>query len=269
MDAHSRTLRPGRAAWWAVAGALIAVGAVGAGLTLGAARALLLVAIVAGLVTLGCWQLRSGPEQPHPSGPDLTCGLLSGVTALAITGLVAMFGPSGFWLAVLVAAVGWWVLRRPGRTPTPPRTPTSHRQRPDSGHLVPPHGPAIEELPMAPQPTVGTLSRLSTPQLCWTWRVSYVRIQRSSYPGELDALAELRGGCLEELQRRDPAAFARWFPTARAASDPARFFSPSRTEVPRRPHTPPTRRPNPHRTPTDVPAPLPASDALRTHRDEP
>ena len=50
------------------------------------------------------------------------------------------------------------------------------------------------------------------------------RVQRSTWPGERDALAQLRRACLDELERRDPCAFARWLATARAAGDPGRFF---------------------------------------------
>lgn len=187
------------------------------------------------------------------------------ITAGAVGAGVMPGASQALLLVAVVATVGWWALRGRGRTSTPPRTPTAHRQPPSSGHLSPLHGPAMEELPMAPQPTVGKLRMLSTPQLCWTWRVSYVRIQRSSYPSELGELAELRSGCLEELQRRDPAAFARWFPTARAASDPARFFCPRPTDAPRLPTTPPSA----HRSstpPADSCTAERSADALGSHR---
>jgi hypothetical protein len=187
-------------------------------LALGTPRALLLVTIIGALVTLGRWQLSQGPERPHPSGPEFMCGVVSGTAALAVTGLVATLGPLGWLLIALVAASGWWVLRSPTGIPAPRRPPSDSEQPTAS------RGLAIESLPAPPWPPLASIATMSTPQLCWAWRVSYVRIQRSTYPGELEDVAQLRCACLEELHRRDPAGFARWFPTARAASDPTRFF---------------------------------------------
>lgn len=64
---------------------------------------------------------------------------------------------------------------------------------------------------------------LSTEQLCWAWRRSFVLLGRCATGDELARLADLRRDFLDELQRRDPAVFARWLPTARAAGNPARY----------------------------------------------
>jgi hypothetical protein len=58
------------------------------------------------------------------------------------------------------------------------------------------------------------------------WRTTYVRLHGSPTPSETDAVIRLRRECLDELEQRDSGAFGRWLPTARAASDPARFFCP-------------------------------------------
>jgi hypothetical protein len=68
------------------------------------------------------------------------------------------------------------------------------------------------------------VSSLSAAQLCWVWRTSYVRLLDTTDALETELLTRLRRHCLDQLQQRDPVAFHRWFPTARAASDPTRFF---------------------------------------------
>lgn len=159
------------------------------------------------------------------------------VAATACWGVVAWsrFG-SGVALSVLAPAVtvgaalgpGWVLARRAATPPSPPcaaglwprpagassRGPAAAPCRATESRLVSrPPGPPLTVLPS-----------LSTWQLCWAWRRSYVHLgSRVSAEGRAQ-LAELRRGLLDELQRRDPAAFARWFPTARAASDPARYF---------------------------------------------
>ena len=213
---HPTAPRAWRAAWWTIVTALTLVGAAGGWLALGTAGALGLVGLIAALVTLGCWQRRPEQARSHPSGPEIMWGLLGGMAGVAVIGLMAEFGPVGWCLAVLVAAVCWGMVRHPAGIPAPGRPRT-----PDGSCLTTPPGPPIERVPSAP---LQDAPALSTPQLCWAWRVSYVRLQRWPYTSALNNLAELRAGYLDELEHRDPAAFARWFPTARAASDPARFF---------------------------------------------
>jgi len=58
------------------------------------------------------------------------------------------------------------------------------------------------------------------------WQLTYPRLARAETATDTERLTDLRRGCLAELERRDPVAFGRWLPTARAASDPARFFCP-------------------------------------------
>lgn len=205
-----------------VAAALAMAGVAGGWLALGTGGALLLVGIIAALVTFGCWRLRPSPVQPGPTGAQIVHGLIAGIGVLAVTGLIAELGPAGWWLTVFVAAVGWGMPRRPARR----HADLARRRPPDRGRLVPTGGPALEMLPADPLPQPSKLPSVSTPRLCWAWRVSYVRIRRCTWPSELAQLAALRNAYLDELQHRDPAAFARWYPTARAASDPARFFCP-------------------------------------------
>jgi hypothetical protein len=117
-------------------------------------------------------------------------------------------GPVGLAGGAVLGAAGWPALRH--------RQPVTRPERPA--------GPALERLPAPPLPDASALHGLSTPKLCWTWRASYVCLIRSPWPSYMDNLTDLRRACLDELERRDPVAFAHWLPTARAAGDPARYF---------------------------------------------
>lgn len=130
---------------------------------------------------------------------------------------------------------GWLLM---GRTTTPPsssRPVGPERAGADRPGAVPP-GPTevrpVVRRPLPPLPPLSALPELSTEQLCWAWRRSYVHLGSCASADGLARLAKLRRGYLDELQRRDPAAFDRWLPTARAASDPARFFCRAHAERP-------------------------------------
>lgn len=236
-----------RGTWWAVTALLMALGVVGGCVLLGPVGALLLGGTAVGLTGLSGWRLRVPLGGGKRTVPPVVLGMLCGVTVLAVVGLTAELGALGLLLCLVVAAAGWPVLR-PGRRPARPRgaapagaTPGGASPSGATARLALPRPPAapapnngrkvfvfdvppMELLPQDCLPPLSGLSTLSTSQLCWAWRLSYVRVARTSWGSELDHLAELRRGYLDELQRRDPGAFGRWFPTARAASDPARFF---------------------------------------------
>ncbi len=73
-------------------------------------------------------------------------------------------------------------------------------------------------------PRESMLPSISTSQLCLAWQVSYTQLERSSRISDFEEIVRLRHHYLDELQRRDPSAFERWFPTASAAVDPTPFF---------------------------------------------
>jgi hypothetical protein len=56
------------------------------------------------------------------------------------------------------------------------------------------------------------------------WRDTYRRLARCGSAAEREHLADLRRACLDELERRDPPAWARWTAAPCAAEDPAPFF---------------------------------------------
>lgn len=138
---------------------------------------------------------------------------LAGVTALA-----------GGVVAVLVGAAAvatWLVVRavrsstRPGRAPAAPSWPVADVLRLP---VPPPEEPAARA-------DGGTeLSALSTPALGREWMRTSAALRARLSPVERQALVRRREETLDELERRDPAGFARWLAEGTAlGSDPAAY----------------------------------------------
>ena len=207
-----------RALWWSTTAPLALLGVAGAYLGIGSTNALVLLAIGAGLTGVAGWVWQtSGPRK-------------------GLTGTVA---PPQCGRRC-----------RPGRRDGPRRSTRRRRRRPrgmpclhrvlavrtssERGGAADPGacrtagatGHAGSGDPAAgPASAVSAVSSLDTPALCWIWRASFSRLSRSDSSTSREHLAGLRMACLEELEQRDPGAFHRWLPTARAASDPfLRFF---------------------------------------------
>ena len=216
----------GRGLWWAVAGVLGLAGVAGGYLLMGTGDAALLAVLTALVATSIGWMLRSVNPRPRQVPPLPLVGLAGGVAGLAVVGLVLELDTPGLLIAAAVAAAGWPLFRHPH---------APHRDDVVAGRPAPVVvGPVLEQVPPDPLPVLASLCTLSTPELCRTWRLTYARLGRASSPAETEHLAELRRSCLVQLEQRDPVAFRRWFPSARAASDPARFFC--------RQPSPPTRK---------------------------
>jgi hypothetical protein len=232
--------------WWSIAtpAALAGVAAACLSLRLGA---LLLGGVVAGLTAFFGWQLSTMADEQQPAprsvaGNLLALSALGGVTVLAGAGLVLALGGPGCLVAVVIAAGGWPLLRRarrgtvrrtgradPGAAgPAPKPVAPSGRRGPSTAPTppTPPTPPTAETSPADGLPGPSSPESLSTAQLCWAWRLSYLQVRRATCGAELERLAQLRRGYLEELERRDHQAFASWLPTARAAGDPGRIFCP-------------------------------------------
>jgi len=157
---------------------------------------------------------------PHRS-PRRIAGVTAVLTYLTVpvlAGTAALLGAAAAStvavLAVLLAAATLWA-RRNKHHPAPfIADPAPQRPAPDGEHR-PPTAAGV-----APD----ALSALSTPQLCLTWRSSYLRLHRATSCPAAAELVLLRQRVLDELERRDPAGFDRWLSTgARAASDPSRY----------------------------------------------
>ena len=210
-----------RVTWCTVASLICAAGVAGGCVFLGSFAALCLAG-AGGLLGAATAVPEAGAPGPGGSSPErgrraAVAGLLGAVLPLAVIGLLALVGAPALLLCLLVAAGGvplWPLPARPGAL----RLPGSRVSRSPAGP------PGVETIPPDALPPATALPGLSTAELCRVWQLSYVRVQRSTWPGERDHLAQLRRACLDELERRDPRAFARWLATARAAGDPARYF---------------------------------------------
>jgi hypothetical protein len=147
-----------------------------------------------------------------------TVGLL-----LVLAGVAAL--TSGF-LALLTGAVGLaaWLALRAARS-------TAGSTRPAAAPPGPASGVEVLLLPVTP-PEVGTTSRdgtssvsgLSTPALGREWIRTTAALESRLVSADRAALVRRREETLDELERRDPAGFARWLaegPTP--GSDPAAY----------------------------------------------
>ena len=133
-----------------------------------------------------------------------------------LIGLGTLLGPvSGIDALLLLAApFAWlWLRRRYGCPPA--REPWA--------------AGCPEIVPAAEAPLPMRFEALSTPELCLTWRRSYLALlDVTSYPARC-TIVRMRECLLDELERRDRDGFIRWLDSgARAGSDPGRYLSSDR-----------------------------------------
>jgi hypothetical protein len=218
-----------RSIWYPIALVLAVPGVVACCVVWGTSVELIPIWLFAGLAVAGGWALAAQPRAVTLRMPPFVVGFLCGVAVLTIVGLGTLFGPVGVLVALLVSVAGWPAL--PRRLPPPDWRPAGGwtfrggaPERHEGGTRSPvATAPVVEPV----LPPLSALTSMSTPEVCWGWRTTYALLQQSAWaeePTKREKLAQLRAGYLDELQRRDPAAFDRWFPSARAASDPGRFF---------------------------------------------
>lgn len=146
---------------------------------------------------------------------------LAGLVVLSICGYAAAVGLATLLLLGVIVAT----------------SPVAVRQLwPVGGAAVtkPPTGPRAEAAPDPLLPVVHdvaavarNLRDLTDDELCLAWRRSFVQLQNIPSAGQRIAMADVRRAYLDELERRQPAAFAAWIESGpRAAGDPAKFFTP-------------------------------------------
>lgn len=132
---------------------------------------------------------------------------------LVVTGLALVAGPAtGIIIAAMLLTAPlpwlWRATRTGGRT-----APAEH------------HEEQSDTLPTA----AVALGDLTTPALCATWQRSYFAMLDVPPCPARYATVRMRERLLDELERRDPAGFARWLQTgARAGSDPGRYLASDR-----------------------------------------
>ena len=212
------TLRAvGRTVWWSIAPPAGAVGIAASYVVMGTENATLLAGLTGFLGACTGWALATEVPDPPPLPPPPLLGVLAAGTLLATVGLLLALGPFGLAVCVATALTGRCVLR-----------PAEHSPEADGDRCRPAFPSSRPAAPSHadPLPSASALGTLGTPELCRVWQLTYPRLARAETATDTERLTDLRRGCLAELERRDPVAFGRWLPTARAASDPARFFCP-------------------------------------------
>ncbi|MHA7276349.1 hypothetical protein ACX80O_07455 [Arthrobacter sp. Hz1] len=211
-----------RKAWTAIWGSVLTIGVVIGLLILPLAGLIWagIVAVAAALVGVASLRSRQPGEKQNLLRPvAIRTGLITAVMVGA-AGLMAFLGSMVLVLALFAAATYPQLIcfyhRRLGTVHRPLVSRATTALPPDQ--ITAPLGP---ELDRYSQP----VHQLSDADLCRTWRCTYLVVIRASTAHELNRFGVLRGDCLDELQRRDPAAFAAWIKSgARASSDPEKFF---------------------------------------------
>ncbi len=92
---------------------------------------------------------------------------------------------------------------------------------------VDPHRAAADE----DVPSGAEVAGLGDHDLCRLWRSTFWRLRDPRTREELERVITLRAACLDEFERRDPAAIRSWLDSgARAADGPERFRGVPRDE---------------------------------------
>jgi hypothetical protein len=161
-------------------------------------------------------------------------GLLAGAgtagALLALIGLVVLAGAAaGTFLLVALLVVGLvWTRRRTRWSAAAPRDPqvADHRGAAPGGDPSPRGAAGRPSRVAAPAAPSSDPADLTAPQLCAVWQRTYFALLDLPVGASREAVTHLRGRLLDEMERRDPAGFARWLEAGpRAASNPGRFLS--------------------------------------------
>lgn len=192
----------------------------------------LLLLLVPALVGMTAYVTFTGRAEQHTSqrpsgaGPAHQRGVRTGLAAaggaavavLVVAGLVVAAGPAtGPVLLLTLFAATPWVWRRVQQWR---RGRWSEHDASQPVRVEPNPAPG-------PRPLVRVLASLSTPALCAEWQRSLHMLTDATDPTARDGIAELRRRYLDELERRDPAAVARWLAAdpRPAGTNPARYLS--------------------------------------------
>jgi hypothetical protein len=165
---------------------------------------------------------RADRRPPLESAVQAAAWTVGGLLVLA--GVAALVGGV---VAVLVGAVaiGTWLVVHATRPPTRADRPG----RSSAPVSWPWTGTEVRLLPVPPETPVGSgdpsrLPTLSTPELGREWIRTTAALGGRLSPVERQALVRRREETLDELERRDPAGFARWLAAGPApGTDPADY----------------------------------------------
>lgn len=138
--------------------------------------------------------------------------------ALALPGLAAFLGGLTLLLGLFAFITSPWLLERVVSARQPAETaPELSDERPRalstlSGEAV---GTGLS----------GSVQEVSCEDLFRTWRTTYLPVKLATDEASLESLSALRRTCLDELERRDPAAVSAWLNSGpQASGTPEKFL---------------------------------------------
>lgn len=161
---------------------------------------------------------RSATATPRSSLPTATLNAATaGAALIGIVGLIALSGAAAVPLVLVLTVTARPVSRRLRRWP-----PVAQLLSPRPAALCDPdEASAPSSLPAPP-----SCEELSDDALCRGWRTSFAELQNARSVTDRLQLARIRQQYLDEIERRDPQGFTKWFDTgARAGSDPSKFLT--------------------------------------------
>lgn len=216
------------AAWRTLVGLVIVVGLVLACTSLDGS-VLVAVALYTGLIGLaipdfvrpgagGPREQRAGSDLPleQPVRRRLGSAALTAMGTVALLGLLAAVGVGAVALVALLVA-GWPPVLAWCRSAQPP-------PREDAAPLAAPRAAAPSSRQAATHTGGRVPAEMTFDELCRAWRASYPDLRQCVDLRRQAQSVEARQSYLDELERRDPVAFALWLRSgARAASDPSNF----------------------------------------------
>ncbi len=196
-----------RSLWWASVLGATACGLVGAFRHLSVAELLLIGGGMAAQGVVYGWLVWGGGPAPHPRTLTLGAALSYAVLTLSVFGLGLLQGCGGLVTAAALCLAG---------------LPLRYRARSCAAR----DGSVVAQAwePVGPPGTIQA-EDLSTAELCRSWQITSAALQRLADPGHRQLLVERRVEYLDELERRDPQGFTRWFAEAPTGTDPTPFFS--------------------------------------------
>ncbi len=145
------------------------------------------------------------------------------VTGAALVSLVALVAVSPGLAPVVLAAVAV-------SAPDPLRRRVGRRVR----RLLGPDARGLPRRPRRPVPPPSAsvvVADLDDHELCALWRRTFWELQDHRTPDELHRMIAVRRECLDELERRNPAAMRAWLSSgAPASTGPERYWAPGAPE---------------------------------------
>jgi hypothetical protein len=148
----------------------------------------------------------------------VVAGFRSGCFVIASWGLIEVFGPGSLVVPVVTTALAPASIRLARRTFASPNEVSEGR--PDRAR-----SPSADVWRGAALLVADDdLRRMTFQDLCRFWRCSQVALDTAPNAFRALQLVRQRAICLDEMELRQPAAFAAWLTTDAAATDPRTFF---------------------------------------------